>query len=85
MREATATITYFYVVIYVSRLLVRIVGIALQTKLIISVKEFRKLLGKDSANMSDSQVIELIELLTSMGNELLLNNSSKTIMVKNDS
>ncbi len=63
----------------------RIVGIALQTKLIISVKEFRKLLGKDSANMSDSQVIELIELLTSMGNELLLNNSSKTIMVKNDS
>lgn len=43
----------------------------LESTLIISVKEARKLLGADSKSMNDNQIVELIELLTSMGNDFL--------------
>lgn len=43
---------------------------------IISIKEARKLLGKRSEHMSDNQVKELINLLTSMAEDFLQNNGS---------
>jgi hypothetical protein len=41
--------------------------------LVISVKEARKLLGANAKTMSDSQVEELINLLTSMAEDFLQN------------
>ncbi len=46
-------------------------GSPFDVNLIITVKEARKLLGKDSRNMSDSHVVELIQLLTSIANDFL--------------
>lgn len=46
-------------------------------RLVITVKEARKLLGKDAHTLSDSQVKELIEVLTSIAEDFLQNNSSK--------
>lgn len=41
-------------------------------QLVISVKEARKLLGKDGKTLSDSQVIELIQTLTVVADNFLL-------------
>jgi len=41
--------------------------------LIISVKEARKILGKDAHQLSDDQIQELILQFTSMANEFLQN------------
>jgi|GEM_PF-2403779 len=41
--------------------------------LVISVKEARKLLGQSGKAMSDSQIAELIVLLTSMADDFLQN------------
>ncbi len=46
-------------------------------RLVISVKEARKVLGKDAHTLSDSQVKELILVLTSMAEDFLQTNSSK--------
>jgi len=46
-------------------------------QLVISIKEARKILGKDAHNMSDSQVKDLIEILTSMADDFLQNKGSK--------
>lgn len=46
-------------------------------RLVISVKEARKVLGKDAHTLSDSQVKELILVLTSMVEDFLQTNSSK--------
>jgi ribonuclease HIII len=43
-----------------------------QSPLIISVKEMRKLLGTDGKNLSDNQVIELIQTLTVVADNFLL-------------
>lgn len=40
-------------------------------KLVISVKEARKLLGESCKTMPDSQIIELIATLTGMADEFL--------------
>jgi len=40
-------------------------------ELIISIKEARKLLGKDANSMSDDQIAEYILLFTSMGSDFL--------------
>jgi hypothetical protein len=45
----------------------------LPTSLIISVKEARKILGADAKDMSDNQMQELIELITSMAEDFLQN------------
>lgn len=45
-------------------------------QLVISIKEARKLLGKRSRNMMDSQIEELILLLTSMAEDFLQNDGS---------
>ncbi len=45
-------------------------------KLIISVPEARKLLGKDAHTLSDDQVKELIASLTSMAEQFLQNSGS---------
>lgn len=42
-----------------------------QEGLIISIKEARKLLGKDAHQLSDNQIAELIEALTSMSSHFL--------------
>lgn len=49
----------------------------MQPTLVISVKEARKILGKDARQLSDSQVKELIIMLTSMAEDFLQTNSSK--------
>lgn len=41
-------------------------------KLVISLKEARKLLGQDGKSLSDSQVIELIQTLTVVADNFLL-------------
>lgn len=41
-------------------------------KLVISLKEARKLLGQDGKSLSDSQVIELIHTLTVVADNFLL-------------
>jgi ribonuclease HIII len=41
-------------------------------QLVISVKEARKLLGQDGKTLSDSQVIELIQTLTVVADNFLL-------------
>lgn len=41
-------------------------------KLVISLKEARKLLGQDGKTLSDSQVIELIQTLTVVADNFLL-------------
>jgi hypothetical protein len=46
-------------------------------KLIITVKEARKLLGVDAKELSDSQVEEEIVRLTSIAEEFLQNDGSK--------
>jgi hypothetical protein len=40
-------------------------------QLVISIKEARKLLGKDGKTLSDSQVIELIQTLTVVADDFL--------------
>lgn len=40
--------------------------------LVISVKEARKLLGKDGKTLSDNQVIELVQTLTVVADNFLL-------------
>lgn len=42
-------------------------------QLVISIKEARKLLGKDGKTLSDSQVIELIQTLTVVADDFLQN------------
>lgn len=42
-----------------------------QTLLLISVKEARKLLGKDAEKLSDDQIEEMIILMTAVGAEYL--------------
>ncbi len=42
-------------------------------QLVISVKEARKLLGKDGKTLSDNQVIELIQTLTAVADDFLQN------------
>lgn len=46
-------------------------------QLVISIKEARKLLGKDAHTLSDNQVKELVLLLTSMAEDFLQTNGSK--------
>lgn len=48
----------------------------MESQQIITVKEARKLLGKKSESMSDDQVKDLIEFLTSMAEDFLQNNGS---------
>ncbi|MBI1857169.1 hypothetical protein HYS01_02760 [Candidatus Saccharibacteria bacterium] len=43
----------------------------------ISVKEARKILGKDSVGLSDNQMIEIIDTLTLMAKQYLQRSSSK--------
>lgn len=47
------------------------------SKLIITVKEARKLLGADAKELSDNQIEEEIVRLTSMAEEFLQNDGSK--------
>lgn len=49
----------------------------MQPKLVISVKEARKILGKDAIELSDNQVKELIIVLTSMAQDYLQVQGSK--------
>lgn len=52
-------------------------GASVDNKLIISVKEARKLLGKDGLHLSDDQVKLLIVDLTDMSSEQLNEKGSK--------
>ena len=46
-------------------------SLCMQTKLIISVKEARKLLGKDARLFSDDQITELILIFSDLSNDIL--------------
>ena len=46
---------------------------SISDQLVISIKEARKLLGRDGKTLSDSQVIELIQTLTVVANDFLQN------------
>lgn len=44
---------------------------------VISVKEARKLLGKEAQSMDDEQIIQVVQLLTDVAQAYLENNSKK--------
>lgn len=55
-------------------------------ELVISVKEARKLLGKSGKEISDSQIVELVQTLTSVADDFLQDlGSTNTIGFRNDS
>lgn len=49
----------------------------IRSKQIISVKEARKLLGKDAKHMSDDHIEDMISLLSSIADNFLQENGSK--------
>jgi hypothetical protein len=51
--------------------------VALVDQLVISVKEARKLLGKDGEGLSDDQIKNLIITLTEVSTRVLAQNGSK--------
>lgn len=49
----------------------------MDSRSIISVKEARKLMGRDSQSLTDDQIIEIVDTLTDIARQFLQNTGSK--------